>query len=361
MLACLATVQPLDTATGTRTTIYVSSVNDRANGALVNGLNGQVWEPALVQAPVLGLTLWNGDFQAAVSPASAALPLKMQVVKGTYPAADALNWIGAPVSIYAETPGTAWPWTARFVGRVKSFARKGQTLTLTAEVNLELFSNNILTAVYAGTGGAEGGADLKNQVKPLALGWAKNVEPVLIDTTNNVFQFSAYGAIEAVTTLFERGSDFGASQGDYATYAALVAATIPAGKWGTCLAAGMIRLGAPAYGVITGDIKGHKVGATTPRLSGAIVNALATIAGVSSGDIDTATLTALDAAVPYSANLVLTSQTTFFDQARAMAIACNYQAGVSLPGKFFVAKVSLTGSIALELNAKGQRSPQVVQ
>ena len=359
MLACLALIEPFDIESGRRVSIRVSSVNDAVNGRKVNGLGDQAWQPALVQPPVLGMALWNGDFQAAVSPASAALPIAMGPVKIAHPRADRWTWIGAPVTIYAQEAGTPWPWPVTFKGRVSGYGRKAHTLTLTAEVDSEPFRANILTRTYAGTGGAEGGADLASKVKPLALGWPLNVDPALIDADNSVYQFSAYGAIEAVTKLYERGSDFGAATADYASYALLVAATIAPGKWATCLAEGLIRLGAPAYGVITGDIKGHKVGSTTPRLTGAIVQAMATIAGVDAALIDDATLDALDADIPYPANLVLTDQATWLETAQDMALGCNYQSGVAMNGAFFVTAVSLDTPDAIEIDARGRRSPQV--
>jgi hypothetical protein len=352
---CLVTVQPLKLSDGTRYTVRAASANDRA----ICGLGGVVWEPCLTQAPSLALSLFNGDFGNAIEPGSARLPLNMDTLKQSYPLADECDWSGAPVAIYIGRSGDAWPWTQIFAGRVSDYARQAQTLALAAEVDSEPFNADQLPATYAGTGGAEGGADLKNKVKPLVIGWAMNVEPMLIDGVNNVYQFHGYGAIEAVTALYERGSDFGASVGDFASYAALVAATIPPGRWGTCLAAGMVRLGAPAYGVITGDVKGHKVGSTTPRLTGAIVQALATIAGVSSGLIETATLAALDTALPYSANLVLTDQASFADTARGLVLPLNAQAGVSLKGTFFVAKVNLAASPVLTLDAQGKALPQV--
>lgn len=352
---CLAKLSPLDQATGTRVDIYIASANDRR----ITGLNGQVWEPAMKMQPVLTFEGFNGDFVAPIGPGDARLAFNMAVARNTWPDIDTYAWAGAPITIYAEEPGTAWPWTTRFIGKVASFGRDRQVLTLGARVDIEPFQKDVLTQVYGGGGGAEGGADIKNKPKPLALGWAMNVEPVPVDATNSVYQFSAYGAIEAVTTLYERGSDFGASVGDYADYTALVAASIPPGRWGTCLASGMVRLGAPAYGVITGDIKGHKVGATTPRLTGAIINALATISGVSSGDIETSTLTTLDSDVPYNINLVLADQITFLDIARRLALPCNYQAGISLGGKLFVTKPSFSISETLTLDTRGRALPLV--
>jgi hypothetical protein len=355
-LASLVKISPLNISTGTRIDVYASSVDD----ALVNGLNGVVWEPALVAAPTLAMTLWDGDFTSAVQPGGATIPLKMNVLKQTY-AADGCLWTGAPVEIYAEAPGTAWPWALRFKGKISGFSRRDQTLTLTAEVDNEPFAADVLVNTYAGTGGAEGSSNLKDRVKPLVIGWASNVEPVLLDEVNSVYQFSGYGAIEAVTTLYERGSDFGASVGDFASYAALVAATIPAGRWGTCLAAGMVRLGAPAAGVITGDVRGHRVGGTTPRLTGAIITALYGLAGISSSVVADSSLTALDAAVPFPINLVMTDQRSFFDIANELARCCNWQSGVSLLGVFFVARVDFTGSEVLTVNTSGSVFPQVLR
>lgn len=361
-LACLAKISPLDPATGIRVDIRVSNVNDAVNGRKVNGLDGQVWVPAMVEAPRLTMRLWNGDFIEAARPGGGSLVINMAAVRQLWPDADTYAWAGAPVTVHAEEAGTAWPWAARHVGNVSGFSRdRGQDLALDTTVDERPFGVPVLTASYAGTTGAEGGADLKNRLKPLAIGWCQNVEPVLIDTVENVYQFSAYGAIEAVTNLYERGSDFGASVGDYASYAALVAAAIPAGRWATCLAAGMVRLGAPAYGVITGDIKGHRVGGTTPRLTGAIISALATVAGISGGLIESAALSAMDSDKPYNANIFITDGSAFLDVARGLALGVNWQSGISLTGKFFVAKPALTGTEVVVFEAMGRRLPQVVE
>lgn len=360
-IATLVKVSPMDTATGSRVDIYLSNMGDADMGARVNGLGGNVWVPALTTSPVLSMRTWNGDFTAAVEPGEARLAFTLGPVKRRVPAVESYYWAGAPIEVYAEEVGTAWPWTARFVGNVRDYAGAKRKWTITAAVDERRFARNILTATYAGTGGIEGGDSLKGKVKPLVLGWATNVEPVLIDAVNNVYQFSGYGAIEAVTTLYERGSAFPASTGDYANYTALVAASIPNGGWGTCLASGLIRLGAPQFGVITGDVKGHKVGASTPRLPGSVISALATIAGVSSGDLNATSLTAFDTGVPYPINLFIDGQVEFADMAREIALSCNWVAGISLKGKFFAAPVSLSPSAAVTLNAQGAAKPQVIE
>jgi hypothetical protein len=357
--AILAIVQPLDPGTGNRVTLRVSAHNDATVGRAVNGLNGQRWEPAMVNALVLRQSLFDGSFQSATAPASASLPLAMETLKTTWPDADSYAWAGAPVEIYTEDHLTAWPWTARFKGKVASFARTGQTLSLSVAVDSEPFVADVLSLAYAGTGGAEGGADLKGRPKPLVLGWALNVEPVLINAVDSVYQFSGYGEIEAVSTVYERGADYGASYGNYATYAALVAAAIPAGGWASCHAEGMIRLGAPAYGVITADLKGHKVGANTPRRTGAFIDAICDIAGIDPALVNASSLTALDTAVARNVNLVVEDQTNVLALAQRLALPCNAQAGVGLDGKLFVARVDFGATQQFVLDAKGAALPQV--
>lgn len=355
MWHCLATIEPLNTTSGLRETVRVASADLKA----ICSLDDEIWEPAMLEPPSVAQRTWNGDFGESVGPGAMSMGLALEVLGETYPDAEDHDWSQAPVTLYAGKAGTAWPWTIKFKGRIRDYENKERKLAFRAEVDTEPFDADVLTETYAGTGGAEGGDDIKGQVKPLILGWAKNVEPVLINATNSVYQFSGYGVIEEVTTLYERASDFGASQGDYADYAALVAASIPPGRWATCLAEGLVRLGAPAFGVITGDVKGHEVSGATPRLTGDIIEALATIAGVSGSLIESATLSAMDTDKPYNGNIVVTEQISFIDLVRRLVLACNHQACISLTGQLFVTKPDLTGAVDLTLDAQGRALPQV--
>lgn len=346
---------PYDTVAATRKTVRASSIQDRR----VTGLNSLLWWPAVIAEPTFTIRLFDGDFSSDIEPGEASLSLAIDKIEKVEANVRRYNWAGSKLTIYGGNAGDAWPWTTEFKGVVDRWEAEGNRVKLTARVDVEPFQADVLTLKYAGTGGAEGGANLKNKPKPMLFGRAKSVEPVLIDSVNNVFQFHGYGPIEAVNTLYERAADFGAKVGDYASYAALVAATIPAGRWATCLAEGLIRLGAPPYGVITGDVDGDKPSGTWIRKTGAIISRIASNAGISSGLIDAASLTALDVAVPYNINLYVTEQTTVLDLARQLARPCNAQAGVSWTGKLFVVRIAI-GSPALTLDAQGRRSPQVI-
>jgi hypothetical protein len=212
---------------------------------------------------------------------------------------------------------------------------------------------------YAGTTGAEGGADLKEKVKPLALGRPRNVEPVLINAVDSVYQFSAYGPIEAVEVLYERASAFPASSGNYANYAALVAADLDPGRWATCLAEGLIRLGAPAYGVITGDIRGHAVGGVAPRGAGALVQVMAGICGIPPILIAAARLHDLDAEGATYSDVMVTEQVKFLEAARRLILPCNWQVVVSNLGIMLAMKPAFSAVEVMTLHAQGRREPLV--
>jgi hypothetical protein len=105
--------------------------------------------------------------------------------------------------------------------------------------------------VYGGTGGIDGDSNVKSKRKPIWLGTCANVSVALIDAVNLVYQLHD-GQISAVSHVYDRGVELTAnSTPDYANYAALIAATITPGRFATCLALGLIRLGAKPDGVVT--------------------------------------------------------------------------------------------------------------
>ncbi|RXR28961.1 DUF7359 domain-containing protein [Sphingobium fluviale] len=356
----LAEITPLDPVAGTRPTLRVSSLQDRG----VNGLNGVKWWPGITRKPSMGITLFDGDFSSGVNSGQISMEIAVTALEKLDANARRFVWAGASITVYSGATGQAWPWTKIFVGRVEGFRVQANKLSLSATVDEEPFQAKVLSATYAGTGGLEGGADIKGKSKPWAFGAPKNIEPILIDSINSVFQVSAYGTIKAVTTLYERGAAFSASFGNYADYTALVAASIPAGRWATCLASGLIRLGAPPYGVITADIEGDYLSSTWRRLPGAILQRICSALSISGGLIDTTSLNALDsalAALPAGGNisLYLTEQQEVIDLARDIAISCNAQAGVSWLGQLFTTRVAIASPVA-SLDAQAKSMPRVV-
>ncbi len=356
----LAEFQPFDPVTNGRVTLRATSANDKR----VTGLNDQVWSPAISGIPTIGIRLFKGDFDGTSAPAGGNITLQIDKMLRQNANARRFVWQGAPVKLYAGVSGQAWPWQLVLEAKAKLQNADGNKIALSLDVNTRPFEADVLTAKYAGTGGAEGGADLKGKVKPFLAGRCFNVEPVLIDAVNNVYQVHGYGPIEAITTLFERGSAFPAPIADYASYAALVAADIPNSQWASCLAIGMFRLGAPAYGVITADVDGDKHGGTWRDKTGAVILRLAQNAGVSTGIIETASFTGLDTAMlalpeDGQMGIYITDQTNVLEIASRLTAPCNAQAGVSLLGKLFCSIVTV-GIPSTTLDAQQRQKPRVV-
>lgn len=334
--------------------------------------DGQKWAAAVYDPGSLAVSLFNGDIGSEVEVSTAPVVLAEKHLLKLFPDAKTVRWEGATFRLWAgkfTSPAGvgSYPYanTVALVakGKVSRFEKDGGAIKLALDPAGEAGDTNVLALEYAGTGGAEGGPDLKGKLKPWIFGHAMNVEPVLINEDDSVYQFSAYGPIEAVDNLYERGASFGAAVGDYANYAALVAASIPAGRWATCLAEGMIRLGAPQYGVITGDVRGDYSGSVQKRLPGAILQRIATYRGISSDAIDSDSLDALDtfaATLPAGGNinLVLTEQATFLDLARRLAAPFNAQAGFTLLGKLVACRVAIS-TPTFTIDAAGRRLPVV--
>ena len=358
----LVQITALDPVTGLAATVRATTAQDRS----VTNLNSQIWRPAIKSGVgTLSMSLFDGDFTQDPEPGGFSFTLILDQLERVSPNVRRYAWAGASVTVYAGEIGQAWPWTTALTGKVSGFQGQGNDLQISVTVDQEPFNRSVLTATYAGTTGLEGDSDLANRPKPMLLGRCKNVEPVLIDATNSIFQFHAYGPINAVNALYERGSAFPASSGDYANYAALAAASVPNGKYATCLAQGLIKLGAPPYGVITGDIEGDKP-STWLSKTGEIINRVATNAGVQTGNIDSSSLTALDSAISTLTSgggvigVYVTAQETVLDFARRLARPCNAMCGISWTGKLFVTRVQI-GSSQMTLDAQSRQQPGVYQ
>lgn len=160
---------------------------------------------------------------------------------------------------------------------------------------------------YTGEGDINGDATIANRLKPWLLGQVFNASPILINATNNVWQFTL-GSAQAVTAVREGGSPLAldttvGTSGNVTTYAALVAASIAAGKYATCRALGLIRLGSVPLKTITIDAQGDAdtIGGVAGYVYKRAAIARRVVMGygtskLTTSDIDEASFTAMDAA-----------------------------------------------------------------
>jgi hypothetical protein len=117
---------------------------------------------------------------------------------------------------------------------------------------------------YGGTGTTDGDAGLTGKRKPLAYGVANNVTPAQINAANLVYQVHD-GAVNAIPAVYDFGYALptpgtAGPDADYASYAALIAATISNGHYATCKALGLFRLGSTPAGAVTCDVQGDSGG-----------------------------------------------------------------------------------------------------
>ncbi len=338
-------IDAYDPVAGGAVTLRASNMDDPAVCLVAGG----TWWPMIAKAPVLRYDLFDGAFGGEISAPTTSFGLQVEVWPnfGRYAIADARVrvWTDIAAAPIFDGRATAQPKLAN-----------GQ-----AEINIKVddsWLDRPLLATYAGTTGMEGPAGLKGTPKPLALGAPRYVPGKLIDSVNNVFQVSAYGAVQGFEAALERLARFGASIGNYSTYAALVAATIPAGAWATCNAQGLVRFGAPTNGQVTFLLQGDAAGTDGwARKPGQLIRRLAILSG-GAGKIHDASLNALDAARPYNLSLYLDQQATARQVIQSIAASVNAVAGVSWTGQLFVVPVAI-GTASITLAADGTALPPV--
>lgn len=352
-------VLPLDRTTGVRIPVRLCSADDRR----ITAFDGYRWWPAITRKPTMTMTLFDGAFTGSITTGEARVEISAYALKRCDSLAPGYAWTGAPVKFWSIIPETG-ERELRFVGLIEQMSNSGDAISINMRVDTEPFVLNVLPLTYAGTGAAEGPADLKDKIKPFVIGRCFNIEPAQINVPLNIYQFHGYGPISAIETLYERGSVYGDSSGDHANYAALAAAELEPGTWATCLAEGMIRLGAPAFGVITADVLGDQPASIGARKTGEVITRLCEVAGISTDVLDLASLSALDAALsslPSQGHigLYLNDQVRGLELFQTLARPCNAAVGISWLGKLFVARTRF-GTPATVFDAQGRRRPAVL-
>lgn len=360
-MAVVVELDLLDAGAGTRTKLRLTNANDPR----VTMLNDQKWIPALGVPSLDAESYFDGNFQQGVARPSATFTASLSALRRHYPAVMGFHWEAAPVAMWHGDAGQPFSqWQKVFTGRVTDFPTVEGNFNIKADAENAGLASNVLTQTYTGSGGSEGTIDLAGRPKPWLAGQCLNVEPVVIDQVYNVHQFHGYGPILAVDALWERGSTFGPSLGDYPSYAALVAATVPEGRWATCLAEGMIRLGAPPFGVITGDVRGDNPATGYIETTGAVLMRIMANAGMTTADYSAPSFGALDSDLSTWPNqgkigISITAQETVESLVARMVAPCNAVAQVeAASGQLVVRRIGIgTSSVAI---IGGDPSPRVV-
>jgi|GEM_PF-4507987 len=316
--------------------------------------DGETWWPAIAQLPSISYDFFDGGFRGDIGNPSGSFSLSMQA----YPDMASAIWSDAAFSLYQMDfdDSTIANLVTLFAGRIRSQPRFSGGR---AEVEFESddrWLDEVLLDTYAGTGGVEGPDELEGAVKPLLLGAPRFAPGVLIDAVDNVYQLSAYGAIQGVDAVYDRLSSLGASTGDHASLAALLAADIANGSWATCLALGLVRLGAPPDGQVCFHVRADAVGGWS-RLPGALVDR---IAGIASGSASSASLLAINGTRPYNLSVAIADQITPRELIQSIAASIKAVAGVNWSGELFLAPIAITAAVKT-LKSDGMTLPPIAE
>lgn len=319
-------------------------------------LDGRTWWPVIEKLPTLRYDFFDGSFDAAsITSPSGSFDAAIEAI----PALPTLAIHDARIRIWGGQLGDAFAaFDLTFDGRVKeqpSASDGAMSINIGA---YDSWLDQPLLKTYAGTGGAEGGADLEGQVKPLALGAPRFASATLVDAVDYIYQLSGYGPLHAVETAFERVNRFAAAAGDAGNFAGLKAAEIKRGEWATCLAGGFLRFGAPTDGMLSFHVQGDAQGGWS-RLPGDLCRRVAEIAG-GAGRIAAADVAAINVARPWPLSIMVTAQTTARDLIQRIAMSVNAVAYVDWLGVLRIAALGI-GSPSLTMAADGSALPPVAE
>lgn len=284
--------------TGGRTTIYVAATRGRSSRN--DDVPAATYVPGKLQPFNYGTRLFEG-----VDPLARSRPGLGNVTlidpDGELNGLVGRTWANAPITFKRGARGSYFS-TWETVGRFRAARLIHDTDTkqiVLRDLGWQL-GGPLHAETYAGTGGVEGDATVQGRFKPWALGYLFNIEPALINAASQIFQFSlsSAGAVSAA----RHGGAALTFHADYASYAALAAASIPSSKYGTCLALSLVRPNITLqFGIrldVTGDADttdGH----ASPLTRASIARRVATARGSNrlddASEIDTTAINRMEA------------------------------------------------------------------
>ncbi len=161
---------------------------------------------------------------------------------------------------------------------------------------------------YAGTNsppnGIEGSDDIKGRPKPLTFGTAPNVTPAAVNRSLLIYQ--GHESACAIPAVYDMGVPL-ARGADYADQTAMEATAPDVGTYRVCPSLGCFRLGSAPAGQITCDVV---EGATAADRTAAQVAKRIALRAISSGEISSADVTALDALNSAEVGIHINAETT---------------------------------------------------
>lgn len=220
-----------------------------------------------------------------------------------------------------------------FKGESKSVEFDDENVLVVLRDQQDDFTIDFPPNIYSGSGVS---ANIVGQPKPLCFGEVYNISPVLIDSTNRIYQIHD-GVINSVDAVYEGGVQLTLTT-DY---------TVD-------LNAGTITLTADPDGPITADVKGAKDGTVYIESVADIVREIVTTYGglADPGDLDTASFTALDSANSSTVGLYISSSTDILDALDQLLNTVGGFYGFDRDGKFFIGRIELASGSGITPDAE---------
>ena len=304
----LAILEPFDPGTGGTVALYVGDAGFTTGPGDTPA--NQYFEPRLVSALNFERSLFQGGTLGGRSIPDFGV-MTLNNADGGLDGWQGYNWDGRRARVYLGGDGFGFAeYGLIFDGLAEDIDYGDLTLSVRLQDLSRKLDLPIQVTTYAGTGGAEGGDELKGKPKPLVFGRVFHISAVPVDPAALLYQVHD-GAIEDVTAAYDRGQAL-----------TKVGGSPVAGEFSVDTSAGTITLGASPAGVITADVKGDKTGGAYVETTGSVIRRIAVARGgfADPGDLDTASFTALDTVNSADIGIAITDE-------QGMGAALDYVAG----------------------------------
>nr|WP_298685218.1 hypothetical protein [uncultured Dongia sp.] len=161
------------------------------------------------------------------------------------------------------------------------------------------------TNLFLGTGGLNGGPEIKGAPRPFCYGGCLNVTPTLVSASQLIFQAND-GATRRIIAVYDRGLAL-TYAGDVAD---ITAAVVAAGTYVTQLSGGYFRLGAVPDGKVTCDVEGDaSFGTYVDKVADIAFRLISLRGGLDDSNIDPASFDLLRSNQPAPVGIFVGSQT----------------------------------------------------
>jgi hypothetical protein len=203
---------------------------------------------------------------------------------------------------------------AIFTGLGRGWRADATTLRFQA-VSLGYALDQPMLGLYGGTGGADGGAELKGKPIQEVWGVCRNIPGQLVDATRLIYRLHARQVL-AVDGAYERGATITPGV-QRASYAVLEATSPTAGTWDSVndAAGTFVRLGSSPDGPVTFDVRGD----ASATYSASLPGMMRRIAARGGAVVSAAAFDAMEAQAPGAAGLLLAEGGTYADALSALA------------------------------------------